>query len=113
MADTRLTLFCLVDGDTTSHAFPLSASTTFTVGELKELIKSKKTNDFSDVDADKLTLWRVSIPITDDDDESPILLSNVANNDKKKLGPATDVAEVFSDGVPRKTVNVVVQRPPA
>ncbi|KAF9088057.1 hypothetical protein BGX27_002805 [Mortierella sp. AM989] len=37
-----------------------------------------------------LTLWRVSIHIPeDDDDEIPILLSNIVTNNKKKLGPAT------------------------
>ncbi|KAG0373735.1 hypothetical protein BGX24_011312 [Mortierella sp. AD032] len=30
--------------------------------ELKDAIKTKKAQEFDDIDADKLTLWRVSIP---------------------------------------------------
>ncbi|KAF9342828.1 hypothetical protein BGX26_006780, partial [Mortierella sp. AD094] len=58
-----LKLFCLVDGESPSNAFPLSISSTDDVGILKELIKSKKTVDFADIDADKLTLWHVAVPL--------------------------------------------------
>ncbi|KAF9303968.1 hypothetical protein BGZ74_002682 [Mortierella antarctica] len=61
MTDIHLTLFCVVDGETPSSAFPIKIELTETVGHLKDLIKTKKTNDFSDVDADKLTLWRDSL----------------------------------------------------
>ncbi|KAF8922808.1 hypothetical protein BGZ52_010935, partial [Haplosporangium bisporale] len=63
MTDNRMSLFCLVDGESTSSVFPVKMSADDSIGDLKKLIKSKKTNDFSDIDADKLTLWRVSIPV--------------------------------------------------
>ncbi|KAF9323777.1 hypothetical protein BG006_001162 [Podila minutissima] len=80
---------------------------------LKTLIKAEKTNDFSDVDADKLTIWRVTIPIADDDNEIPIQLHNVATEDKKKLGPATRLSKVFSGDLPEETIHIIVQRPPS
>ncbi|KAG0332554.1 hypothetical protein BG000_009916, partial [Podila horticola] len=80
------------------------------IGDLKDLIKAKKTNDFSDVDSNQLTLWRVTIPITEDD-EIPILLNNVIS-DKKKLGPADDISDVFEVRPPKKTIHIIVQRPP-
>ncbi|KAF8931909.1 hypothetical protein BGZ47_011637, partial [Haplosporangium gracile] len=97
MTDNRLSLFCLVNGEATSNAFPVEIEATKTIGDLKELIKTKKTNDFQDVDADKLTLWRVSISVADDnnddnDDDNedlPILLDNVLKNDKKRLMAVT------------------------
>ncbi|KAG0211656.1 hypothetical protein BGX33_004159 [Mortierella sp. NVP41] len=76
MTDNRLTLFCLVDGESTSNAFPLAIPSTETVGELKELIKTKKLVDFENADTNNLTLWSVSNPDDDDDDEIPILFDN-------------------------------------
>ncbi|KAF9089031.1 hypothetical protein BGX27_002573, partial [Mortierella sp. AM989] len=76
MSGNPLMLFCLVDGEATSNAFPVGIESTKTIGDLKELIKTKKTNDFSDVDADKLTLWRVTIPDKDDDDETLIKIES-------------------------------------
>ncbi|KAF9310238.1 hypothetical protein BG003_008776, partial [Podila horticola] len=63
MADIHHTLFCLVDGEATSNAFPIEIMPTKTIGHLKDLIKVKKPNDFRDIDANNLTLWRVTIPI--------------------------------------------------
>ncbi|KAG0044232.1 hypothetical protein BGZ89_006131, partial [Linnemannia elongata] len=111
MTDNRLNLFCLVNGEATSNAFPVEIESTKTIGDLKELIKTKKTNDFQDVDADKLTLWRVSIPDDDDDDEIPFVLDNV-NKDKKKLRATRGLLEVFPDKPPKNTIHVIVQRPP-
>ncbi|KAG0068454.1 hypothetical protein BGZ89_004695 [Linnemannia elongata] len=112
MLNNSLTLFCLVDGESTSNAFPVGIESTKTFGDLKEFIKVKKTPEFNDIAANKLTLWRVSIPITDDDDEVPLLLNNVTDKDKKKLGPATHLSKVFLDSLPEMTINVIVQRPP-
>ncbi|KAG0010901.1 hypothetical protein BGZ81_002491, partial [Podila clonocystis] len=112
MADTLMTLFCLVDGEATSSAFSIKIPPNDTVDDLKNLIKTKKTPEFEDVAANELTLWRVSIPITDDDDAVPIKLNNVTNKDKKKLGPATRLSKGFPEGLPEETVNIIVQRPP-
>ncbi|KAK5796982.1 hypothetical protein F5H01DRAFT_401214 [Linnemannia elongata] len=49
MNDNHLTLFCLVDGEATSNAFPVEIESTKTIGDLKGLIKTKKTNDFQDL----------------------------------------------------------------
>ncbi|KAK5829403.1 hypothetical protein F5H01DRAFT_330146 [Linnemannia elongata] len=67
--------------------------------------------DFTDVDAKNLTIWRVSLPVSDNDDEIPIQLKNFADKDKKKLGPATRVSKVFPEDLPEETVHLIVQRP--
>ncbi|KAF9370048.1 hypothetical protein CPB97_003059, partial [Podila verticillata] len=105
MTDKNLTLFCIVDGESVSHAFqikniPLSDD----VDDLKDAIKAKKTNDFSDVDANNLVLWRVTIPnnkkgsaITPDDLE-----------DKTKLAdPTAPLSALSLDN----NIYVIVQRP--
>ncbi|KAG0036954.1 hypothetical protein BGZ82_003403 [Podila clonocystis] len=89
MNDNNLTLFRLTDGDPTSIAFPVSIPSTDTVGTLKKLFKTEKSPEFDDVAADKLTLWRISIPIIDNN-ESPILLDILT--DKKKLLPRTYIS---------------------
>ncbi|KAF9978383.1 hypothetical protein BGZ73_002562 [Actinomortierella ambigua] len=108
-AASPLNLFCLIDGESTSSAFPVSASTTTTVGELKELLKAEKANDFQDVDAYKLTLWRVNI--ADSDDIAPIPIDGVPNNEKKKLR-ATNRDSVFGATLAEDTIHIIVQRPP-
>ncbi|KAF9314603.1 hypothetical protein BG003_003981, partial [Podila horticola] len=110
MTDNRMSLFCLAHVEPSSNAFPVEIESTKTIGDLKDLIKTKKTPEFDDIAADKLTLWRVTIPITDDDNETPILLNNVT---KKKLGPLTRLSKVFPEDIPEESIiHIIVQRPP-
>ncbi|KAF9924509.1 hypothetical protein BGZ67_009217, partial [Mortierella alpina] len=93
MADNHFTLFCLVDGEPTSNAFPVGIEFSKTIGDFKKLIKTEKSPEFDDIAADKLALWRVSIPIIEDNDELPLLLNNVPDKERKKLGPATRLSK--------------------
>ncbi|KAG0340630.1 hypothetical protein BG000_011524 [Podila horticola] len=112
MTDNYLNLFCLVDGKSTSEAFFVEIESTETISCLKDAIKAKQSPDFSDVAADKLTLWRVSVPISEDDDEIPILLDNVPTKNKKILVPVTRLSKVFPRALSKETVHIMVQRPP-
>ncbi|KAG9066514.1 hypothetical protein KI688_001742 [Linnemannia hyalina] len=104
-----LTLFCLIDGQSISNAFSVEINPKKTVDGLKKSIRNEKPNEFRDVDPDELTLWRVSIPITDEDDEVPIVLNFF--DEKKKLGPATRLSKVFPEDLPEETIHIIVQRP--
>ncbi|KAF9946255.1 hypothetical protein BGZ70_003311, partial [Mortierella alpina] len=95
-----LAMFCLVDGEAPSRAFPVSISFTETVGDLKDLIKAKKPNDFSDIDADKLTLWRVSYPITAANRHTAVLVSSM--DSATELEPVDDIANVFQNTPPQE-----------
>ncbi|KAG0325630.1 hypothetical protein BG000_001729 [Podila horticola] len=110
-ANYLMSLFCLVDGESASNVFPVKLSADESIGDLKNLIKTALSPQFDDVTAKDLTLWRVSIPITDDDNAIPILLNNVTS-DKKKLGPVDDISDVFEVRPPKKTIHIIVQRPP-
>ncbi|KAG0195374.1 hypothetical protein BGX31_006341, partial [Mortierella sp. GBA43] len=68
-----LRLFCILEGESTP--FPVTIDSDKTVGDLKDAIKTKKSNYLASIDADQLTLWKVSIQINDND-ETPILLDN-------------------------------------
>ncbi|KAF9300485.1 hypothetical protein BGZ74_007822, partial [Mortierella antarctica] len=115
MTNTHLTLFCLVDGETTSQAFSIEIDQTKTVHDLKGAIKTKKAPRFDDVAAHKIALWRVSIPDDDDDEEEeedlPILLDNIPGKDKRKLEARRELSDVFDDKPAKILVHVIVQRP--
>jgi len=57
-----ITLFCLVKENTTANAFEVDIEKDKSISHLKKAIKAEKQNDFAGVDADKLKLWKVSIP---------------------------------------------------
>jgi hypothetical protein len=112
MTDKPLTLFCLVDGEATSQAFSVDIEQTKAVDQLKKVIKTEKAPRFDDVAADELTLWKVEIPDDDDDEEIPFLLNAVSTKDKKKLKATRELNEFFTKPPPKKTIHIIVQRPP-
>ncbi|KAG0222000.1 hypothetical protein BGW42_007040 [Actinomortierella wolfii] len=107
MTTNSLTLFCLVDGEKT--AFPVTIDTDKTIGELKKAIRDEKANYFHDVDADELSLWHVSVPVLPKKDRKPIWLADVPK--KEELDETDDIADVFTDVPPKKTIHIIVQRP--
>ncbi|OAQ22667.1 hypothetical protein K457DRAFT_25816 [Linnemannia elongata AG-77] len=109
MADNRLTVFCLVDGQPTSNAFSIRILSSETVDDLRDLMKAKKSIDFKDIDADKLTLWQVSIPIVAGDKNNPIVLSEIGS--KTELLPTDEISEVLNGTPAKKTIHIVVERP--
>ncbi|KAK3836314.1 MAG: hypothetical protein J3R72DRAFT_493794 [Linnemannia gamsii] len=106
ITDNNLTLFCLVDGQSASKAFLVEPTPKNTVHHLKVLISAFLRVDVLSID---LTLWRVSIPVIEDDDELPILLSNVAAEDKKKLFPTSRLSKVIPRRPPEDTVHILIQ----
>ncbi|KAG9067650.1 hypothetical protein KI688_011237 [Linnemannia hyalina] len=67
---------------------------------------------FKDLEAEDLILGSVSIPITKDNEDTPILLEDVPPSDKYRLGPATHLSKAFPEELPEETVHIIVQRPP-
>jgi hypothetical protein len=90
---------------------PVNIAPTQTVGEFKDLVKTEKAVKFNDIDADKLTLWHVDIPVVAADRHNAVLLDTT--DSKEELLPTSDLSEVFGDNPPKKTIHIIVQRPPA
>jgi len=101
MTDNCPNLFCLVDGEATSNVFSIMIPSSDTVHDLKKAIKVQKAVAFADVDADTLTLWRISIP-DEDDDEQPILL-DIAS-ERKKLKATSKLCKFFDTDDPRQVI---------
>ncbi|KAF9413190.1 hypothetical protein BGZ94_000817 [Podila epigama] len=110
MTTNTLNLFCLVDGQTTSNAFSVKIPPSDSVDDLKKLIKSEKANYFHDVDADELSLWRVFHPVIAANKHNPVLLSAIES--PTELYPTDDIADVFKETPPKKTIHIIIQRPP-
>jgi len=110
MTDNRLSLFCLVDGDSTSSAFPIKVSPDDSIGDLKKFIKAEIPDTFNGVDAKDLTLWRVSLPVIPANKHKPIAVSEIAF--KTELDRTDDLNDVFEETPPKKTIHIIVQHPP-
>ncbi|KAF8917506.1 hypothetical protein BGZ58_005109, partial [Dissophora ornata] len=104
-----LTLFCLVSGEPASSAFPVEVSSDKTIGQLKDAIVAKKPNAFEHIDANDLALWRVTVPVDDDDEDPPILLDTLS--EKKKLHPTDDLPDVFKETPLKKAIHILIERP--
>ncbi len=103
--DTLVSLFCLLCGEATEHAFPVKIAKEETVGDLKKLIKAEKAPDLDTFPADKLTLWSVSI--TSSDDTAIPEFSRLA---KHKLQPVENIGEVFPS-LQKKHIHIIVDVP--
>src|SRR6059058_5465047 len=92
-----ITLLCLVKGNTLANAFSVKISRDEPVSELKKAIKAEKQNDFAGVDADRLKLWKVSIP-GDHDDQ----LRNLILQDSDELLAINDIGDYWPTSPPKK-----------
>src|SRR4051812_42393644 len=62
---TMITLSCLIQCDypNEKNIFRIEIENNESVSKLKEEIRKKKYNNFVSVDADELQLWKVNIPL--------------------------------------------------
>ncbi|KAF9943650.1 hypothetical protein BGZ65_000560, partial [Modicella reniformis] len=102
---------CLVEGESTSRAFEIEVpEATTTVSNLRDEIKIKKSPEFDDIDAYKLNLWKVSVPVTDDNEGQPAQLDTL--HAEKLSRPTRKLSSVFSrEDLPEDTIHIVVRRP--
>src|SRR4051812_37285893 len=101
-----ITLLCLVKGNTLANAFPVDINKDQLVGHLKKVIKAEKQNDFAGIDADKLKLWKVTIP-GDQDDQ----LRNLILQDSDELLAIRKISKYFPDSPLEEHIHVIVKLP--
>jgi len=101
-------IFCLEKGRTPAvqHAFPVNISRDETVGDLKDAIKAKKPNDFAGIDADRLRLWQVEIPVDRND-----LIQGQPLQDDDQLKATDYIDEFWTDPPKRRHIHVIVKLP--
>ena len=103
-----LPLLCLVKGNSKKNAFAVEIDRDKLVCQLKDAIKAKKQNDFAGIDADKLKLWKVTIP-SDQDDQ----LRNLILQDSDELLAIRKISKYFPDSPPEEHIHVLVSPPEA
>jgi hypothetical protein len=113
MTDKNLTVFCLVEGESTSNAFSIEIDSTKTVDGLKDLIKAKQSPDFDAIVANKIKLWKVSIP-----DDGNVIILRDNQTVENQLRATSKLFTVFKDeleekaDLPGDTIHILVERPP-
>ncbi|KAF8656989.1 hypothetical protein AX16_002300, partial [Volvariella volvacea WC 439] len=102
-----ISLFCLIYGEPFARAFEIELGREKTISALKELIIAKKPNYFQSIDADQLDLWKVEIPVTDDDEtpQKPEL------DDEDILSPTKKIGKLFPVEPAEDHVHIIIQGP--
>ena len=101
-----ITLLCLVKGNTTANVFPVHIEGSSLVGDLKDAIKAKKAPEFDNFPADKLKLWKVTIP-GDQDDQ----LRNLILQDSDELLAIRKISKYFPDSPLEEHIHIIVKLP--
>src|SRR5688572_20934271 len=101
-----ITLLCLVKGNKTANAFAVDIDSGKLVSHLKDAIKAKKSPEFDNFPADKLKLWKVTIP-GDQDDQ----LRNLIFQDSDELLAIRKISKYFPDSPPEEHIHVIVKLP--
>src|SRR6266496_5429600 len=101
-----ITLLCLVKGNTLANAFPVDIDKDQLVGHLKKVIKAEKAPEFDNFPADKLRLWKVTIP-GDRDDQ----LRNLILQDSDELLAIRKISKYFPDSPLEEHIHVLVSPP--
>ena len=103
-----MTLNCWVRGQEFHRIFPVKISPTQTVGVLKDNIKNDKPLDFCDIDADALSLYKVSLA---DDEDLEQALEGLTLGPHGWLRPMEPLSLVFPTPPPERHVHIVVTTP--
>ncbi|KAK3811659.1 MAG: hypothetical protein J3R72DRAFT_463131 [Linnemannia gamsii] len=110
MANSRINLFCVVDGEPQLKAFSVKVTPADTVDDLKDLIKAKNPATFDGVDAKDLALWLASVPVATANKHNPVVLSKIRS--PTELYPTQEISDVFRGKLPKDTIHIIVRRPP-
>jgi hypothetical protein len=114
---STITLSCLVAGENPyDNAFNVKVNKTEAVSELKDAIKKKKQNDFANVDADKLKLWKVDISLEEENEKLRLVNGKINVNIKEELEgvelkPLSKISNPFPFQPADEHIHIIVQRP--
>jgi hypothetical protein len=103
-----LELSCLIRGANANHIFPVKIASTESVGTLKEAIKDKKKVALQHIDADTLTLWKLSIPVDDNFENA----KGIDLKDEELLSPVHRLSSIFPDPLPQRHLHIIIKLPP-
>ncbi|KAF8501599.1 hypothetical protein F5888DRAFT_1248949 [Russula emetica] len=110
MSDTIYCLWCHVEGDST--AFPLSASSSLYIGQLKDVVKEKRSDVLQRVDASSLTLWKVQVDVDlDEVDDAGAGQYQLDAKDRRQLRVKEKLFEVWPEPPRDDQLHVFISLP--
>ncbi|GBB98781.1 hypothetical protein RclHR1_03320007 [Rhizophagus clarus] len=111
-------LFCLIKGEKPEKAFKVFIKKDNDISDLKKVIKNEIPNDFADVDAKNLTLWKVNVSTTDKlkfEKLKTYISCNSAVEEVlngEKIEDATEeVEKVFNYPLGKKCIHIIIEPP--
>ncbi|RHZ82859.1 hypothetical protein Glove_103g174 [Diversispora epigaea] len=112
---STITLSCLVAGEDLSSAFAVKIDKFKSISILKKAIKEKEKPEFDNFASDKLQLWKVNIPM-DNENEKLIAVQKINVNIKddlegEELRPLSKINKHFSTEPPEEHIHVIIRRP--
>ncbi|SRR6266498_2545597 len=114
--DNNITVHCLVLGDIPPDecVFPIDVMKENKFFELKEKIKDKKKNDFANIDANKLKLWKVNIYLDIPNKKLNALKANKNVNIEEMLGGKVlrfidKICKAFPDKLSDECIHIIIQ----
>ncbi|CAB5378728.1 unnamed protein product [Rhizophagus irregularis] len=112
-----ITLTCLVqcENPNPKNIFKVKIEKNKSIKELKKEIKKKKHNNFVNLSANEIQLWKVNIPFEKPNDKSNILNAQLYASIKEELeGEELDgeknISEYFPYELGNEHINIIVQR---
>src|SRR6185312_15139155 len=114
MSDSIL-LNCLVRGEAppADCVFAVEVRNTKPVAILKDAIKRKKRPIFDSIPANRLSLWKVSLPIDSGIDEAlkQLVLEHNTEKNIQKLLPVKDLSTYFPTAPVKEHIHVIIESP--
>jgi Crinkler effector protein N-terminal domain len=108
MSEPTLSINCLLLGSDSSEVFTVKIPKTENVSILKRLIKEEQSHSLNHVDASKLTVWKVSLPV---DTIAPELTVDGVKA-SKQLRSVEKMSSIFGEDEVEEHVHILVQAPP-
>ncbi|KAG0020861.1 hypothetical protein BGZ81_009176 [Podila clonocystis] len=105
---TPLTLFCLVDGQTTKQTWSIKALPADTVDDMKKAVKLAQAPNFDHMTSGDLHLHKINV---ENDPEHNTLPVHIKSVNHKELNAMDTVAEIYPRGTTRKVVQLMVMKP--
>lgn len=105
-------LFCLIlpDPDPAQHVFPVNIDKNQTVGDLKDLIKAKKSNALRNIDAAELIVWKLEPAIAAEGLQTA-LEALTFDGDARELEAMDEMEEVLNEAPAKKHLHIVAHLP--
>ncbi|GJJ68147.1 hypothetical protein EMPS_00493 [Entomortierella parvispora] len=109
MSNESLEINCLFDGE--PNPFPIIAKFSDSVGLLKGFIKTDNSSELGGVDTRRITLWRVTIPLTPLAERKPITLKGLqeVGSSAVELDVVARLHQIFDVQPPLTAVHIIVQ----